>query len=199
MESSRRIETILNKYYSTRIKDKASSLISEIEAYVDSKDGLDNFTADLNVVDVEALCYSYFIDVARYKEYHLCPDDVKRGQPLSPFTEEWAEKLHDEEKGKRLKFSKVAALTSKWLLRYKPITIELIDGVLPQSIPPEERRIATSINQDFALLHGLSLLEIDPSKVPHQLLMDMYYHLRYRSFDERHFFMIFEEIYRSSR
>jgi hypothetical protein len=197
MSQSQRVEKIIKDYYTKRLENKATSLVTELKSYIGSKEGLDSFEASVDFISVETLCYSYFIDVIKYKEYHLSPKDKN----IDPYSPQWVESLHhdDKEKGKRLKFSKVAAFTAKWLLKYKPISIQLIDGILPQQVNPEEKRRASSINEDFALLHSLQLLEINDEKLNSNLLMDMVYHFRYRAFDERHFFILYENIVQSSK
>lgn len=197
MSQSKRIEQIIQDYYENRIQQKTNGLLKELKSYIDSKPDLENFEASIDIVAVDTLCYSYFIDIIKYKEYHISPND----KSLNAYSPEWVRGLHheDDKIGKRLKFSKVAAFTAKWLLKYKPISVEIIDGILPQDISPEERRIAASINEDFALLHSLQLLEVDSNKIEDSILMDMVYHFRYRSFDERHFFVLYENIVQSAK
>ena len=109
-------------------------------------------------------------------------------------SETWEDLLHNEKNGKRLKLSKVAALTAKWLLKYKPITLLVDDDQSVKKIDPHTRRIASFINEDFALSHALILMKIDPKKIAENMQEGLLYHFKYRPFDERHFFLIFEMI-----
>lgn len=191
MSKSHRVEAIFNSFYEKRVKDKNISLQSHVLSYLDNKTGLDQFTASLDVIAVEKLCDAYFIDVIRYKEYHISPDD-HNPIPVDPLSREWAIALHNEETGKRLKFSKIAALTVKWLLKYKPIILSIDDGIDPESIDPRSRRVASFINEDFALIHSMRLINANISKVDEKTHADLIYHYKYRQFDERHFFLLYE-------
>ncbi|MDI9334731.1 MAG: hypothetical protein QM533_10185 [Cytophagales bacterium] len=195
MSQSQRVELILNQFYKKRIREKKLSLVSLLKAYADSKDGLDGFISSLDIIAVDQLCKSYYIDVVKYKEYHLSPENSNPSSKLEPFSDEWTRALHNEKSGKRLRLSKVAAFTAKWILKYKPINLEVEDNISPGSIDPKKRRLAASLNEDFALAHTFQLMNLDTSKIPDTVLADMIYHYRYRSFDERHFFIMLDHFY----
>ena len=189
MSKSERIEAIVDKYYCNRMLEKANSLAGHVLLYLENKEGLDSFSASLNFVAIEKLCDAYFIDVIRYKEYHIGPS---LGNHLTPFSKEWTEALHGEEVGKRIKYSKIAALTVKWLLKCSPISLVLNDGIRPDQISPQEKRISSFINEDFALNHSMTLIKTPISKLIKKDYEDLIYHFKYRNYDERHFFIVYE-------
>jgi hypothetical protein len=188
MSKSLRIEAIIREYYAERAKKKWLSLKGHAFSYLSSVEGLKNFSASLDPIAVEQLCDAYFIDVVRYKEYHSTPDkpDIK------PFSEDWAFHLHSEHSGKRVKFSKIAALTVKWLLKYHPIVLQLDKGVSVSSLPSQERRTASFINEAFALSYSLDIIKVEFSKIDPKECEDLLYHFKYRNYDERHFFLLYE-------
>lgn len=192
MGKSARIEEIFEKCYASRASEKTTSMHLHIAAYLLEKQGLDDFTAYADPISLKHLNDAYFIDVIRYKEYHLKPSKTIAKSALS---EQWALDLHSEgENGSRINKPKVSALTVKWILKYRPITVMIDDGKDISSINHETQRVASFVNEDFALSHALTLLEIPDSKINPRLAEDFLYHLKYRSFDERHFFMLFDLI-----
>jgi hypothetical protein len=194
MSKSERVEAIFDKFYKSEAIKKANSLHSHVLQYLTAISDLEMFEASLKEFCIKRLTDAYFIDVIRYKEYHLSPksvDGVKHGS----MTEPWTAALHNQETGSKINDPKIAALTVKWLLRYQPISLK---GLLPyEDIPETALRKAEFINESFALAHASSVLKV--SGLSEKLVGDLLYHFKYRPYDERHFFIIFDVLSRSGK
>ena len=205
---SRRTKAIYDLYYADRVSQRCENLYRifvKIAEHVDAA-GL-GLKIDIDLLLLAELARSYFLDVIRYKEYHLdfrneaeaqqeLPTGVDAAQleKLDPLGSEWAEAVHLYS---NLNASKVAAYTVKWILKYKPISvignlaIELngSDGV------HEQPSFIADINEQYALQCALSALEIDSGAIPANVLDELIYCFRFRSFDEGAYFMLLSEQY----
>jgi hypothetical protein len=185
---SKRIATIFEKYYMDRAKERAVLIISfahELMSNVNFPE--DGYYVDENKI-IKALD-SYFLDVIKYKEYHFnCDDD---GGDIDVFSEDWARHIH---LNKKINDSKVAAFTSKWLLKASPIYV----------VPSSENKVLDDftchINAFFVLNCVLyCLLQYDHDLVDQDDYDKLFYDFRYRIVDDRPFFSRFELLEKNVR
>jgi hypothetical protein len=192
MSKSERVEAIFERFYKGEAIKKSNSLHSHVLNYLKAIPDLEMFEASLDEFRVKRLTDAYFIDVIRYKEYHISPKPVEGEIKHGPMTEPWTVALHNQETGARINDAKIAALTVKWLLRYQPISLK---GALPfEEIPEATLRKAEFINESFAVAHAMSLLKV--AGLNEKTVADLLYHFKYRPYDERHFFLVFDVLSR---
>jgi hypothetical protein len=185
---SGRIKYIYSSYYFNRAEEKFNHIIVHINQFA-AKCGLsDDYCLSFLDITIRALVESYYLDVIRYKEYHFNPAGSAE---YGSSQDTWCESVHN----KKISKSKAAAYTAKWLLKYSPITI-LPDSVSRDEISPEDLKRILSINAVFCLDHIRKILTTEqgyPNSLnDDRVISDLIYTFRFRNFDERHFFMIFD-------
>lgn len=181
---SDRIEIIYSKYYEERALDKANMIEALADEVVNgfSKILNDDFDVYLDFFKIASLVDSYYLDVIRYKEYHFDSEAES-----DCYSEEWTASVH-----KRLvSQSKVAALSIKWLLKYKPIQIHPMQTHEPSK---KDVQLMLSVNEQLAMMYTFKILNVKSDEVEHSLLKDLEYHMRYRAYDEKHFFIIYKQM-----
>lgn len=185
---SRRIEAIYNKFYKDRLRNRYrihQAIYAALESEVEKT--LPGYALKLDDIAVAEAIRSYFLDVIRYKEYHFNPEHTgEKPSDIDPFSKEWVEKIH---KGKRINANKVAALTVKWLLMYKPVSVH---RDLEKVTSEEENYLTTHINEFFALSLGLYALGLSIQDLDSEIVREIIYNLRFRDYDEGAYFMIFK-------
>ncbi len=138
----------------------------------------------LDVEKLAELVRSYFIDVIRYKEYHFNPDkDDLQGRKLDVFSREWSDLVHK----KRINSSKVATLSVKWVLAYKPISV-ISDAEL--TIEEEVKTHLAHVNENYALNIALSALGVEETSVPQPRIEELLYNFRFRGFEEGGYYLL---------
>lgn len=176
---SERIDRIFHEKYKERCErrfENLSFIFGALAKSVKSKDP--NLEVYIDYHKLSELIRSYFIDVIRYKEYHF------NGKPgVDPFSKEWVDQVHK----KNINASKVAALTCKWILGYKPIVV--VSKASPGTISPVSNVIA-NINEHFAFNVALYALGVDIADVPDERIEEIIYNFRFRRFEEGAYFMI---------
>ena len=187
MSNAERVEAIFQKNYKAEAENKAHSIHTHIQSFLTEVPDMDMFEAAVDHFAIKNLTNAYFIDVIRYKEYHFTPKIKKGDSLLDPLSEAWTSKLHDQTDGPKINAQKIAALTVKWLLKYRPINLRT--ETRENDIPEKILRKAEFINERFSLAHTAGLLSLNLSESD---LTDLLYHFRYRNYDERHFFIIFD-------
>ncbi len=172
---SERFIAIYDQYYISRFSKRFDYFVELFKA-MENAYKPNRFGVDL-VVDLEKLAQvvqSYFLDVIRYKEYHFTV-----GVEADPLSLDWIREIHEY---KRVNSSKVAAFSTKWILRHRPISYKKVEFLGAaggcQDIHLE------FINEHYALLLtcqalGIVLRDINPNKYS-----ELLYYLRYRNFDE---------------
>jgi hypothetical protein len=188
---SKRIALIFDNFYKQRSVDRFQNLhyiYDGIASAVRSKDA--ELTVYLDFDKLAELVRSYFIDVIRYKEYHFSLYPEKDGiEPgLDPFSFEWASKVHQ----KRLNASKQAALTAKWILTYKPISVVSNRSLGSES---EVSLYVASINEHYALQAAVIALDLEFAAIPRETVEEIIYNFRFRKFEEGPFYMILSKDY----
>lgn len=179
---SHRIDWIYENLYNERCEQRFENLYEvflALEKAVESQDSGLRLIIDLD--RLSELIRSYFIDVIRYKEYHFSPEN-----DVDIFSKEWAEGVHSM----NINASKVASLTAKWVLNYKPV------GVISKSVPktpPKTSFIIANINEIFAFQCALLALELEMSEIPPQRVREIVYNLRFRKFEEGLYFLLFSK------
>jgi len=131
-------------------------------------------------VKIIALVDSYFLDVIRFKEYHFNP---KNHSELDVNSTAWLEAVHVE---KNINPAKIASFTAKWLLNYKPIILEPIGD---ENLSLEDIELINSAPAILALNFSLYLISLSQQAINERLAKAIIYHFRYRTFDERAFFL----------
>lgn len=185
---SNRIEYIYENYYTERAIEKYVYLTEEIHCFVDELGFSNDFTYYLEDFKVNALVNSYYLDVIRYKEYHFNPKkDDGSILEIDVTSEEWIKQVHS----KYIHPNKVAALTTKWLLRYSPFQIHNMDDEKYKPTQDEEALILQA-NALFCINHLSRILNIAVKDIPLGIIKDLKYHFQYRNLDERHFFLILD-------
>ncbi len=188
-----RIEDIFEEFYSDAAEDKYIHLIRAIDIFTDQFDlrpGKKDFLVNVESFKLRALVHSYYLDVIRYKEYNFNPSkEDTGGKKIAPFSLEWVEYIHDSRK--KISDNKAASLTCKWLMKYLPIQIHPRDYNCVLS--DDEEQVILNYNAFFSLSHCADILDISISEedISPLLYEELLYHLRYRNFDERHFYMVF--------
>lgn len=200
---SRRLAAIYDKYYQPRVEIRALNLYKIFDAMATPVEESDApYRLHMDIERLAELIRSYFLDALRYKEYHLSPDECHHKFPailaelghnkiddVDPLSEGWTRLLHETA---NINSSKVAALTVKWVLMYKPISVaSLQDDVQTASQP----MFISCINEFFALNCAFFILNIDASDVDARKIDELIYSFRFRKFDESAYFMIFTNDY----
>ena len=190
---SLRIKHIYHRFYADRAEDKFVHMCGFINEYLNNYTILnDDFSSFYSQKTIGALVDSYYLDVIRYKEYHFNP----KGNTEFDFAKDggdarWAESVHS----KYISHNKVIAFTAKWFMKYKPVTITHPKSKDPTSeefshMDGLNSNICIALVRDMVRTAGCSEDQFNDMK----LMSDLAYHLRYRSYDERHFFMIFQQL-----
>lgn len=205
---SRRTEAIYERFYADRVQQRCLNLYEvflELARIVDAA----GFGAriEIDYLSLADLVRSYFLDVIRYKEYHLdfrsessvaedLPSNLDPAllEKLDPFDPKWAEAVHLYA---NINASKVAAYTVKWILRNKPISVIGVSPLSSDSEPDRAGRNAflADINEQYALQCALVALEIDSIAIPADVLDELIYCFRFRAFDEGAYFMLLSKQY----
>jgi len=199
--ASARIEYLFDKFYREKCDEKAGSLYDHASVFIKKYNGLDEFHGHIDSNAMLRIAEAYFIDIIKYKEYHLTPK-VSENTILStcPTGEEWDRELHSPENQNLLNRSKIASFTTKWLLRGQPIKIIQKPEVEYASFSPTEQQVDKIwyVNEKFSISHLLSLLEVNSTTLAadykNSLLKDLLYHFKYRSYCERHFMRICDDL-----
>lgn len=177
---SRRIIEIYNEHYSVRGPRRVENLFKIYTFMAKARVSAgDDAKLLIDMERIAELVRSYFLDVVRYKEYHF---SAKNG--ADPFSREWAADVH----GQRINDSKVATLTAKWILSYKPISY-----TRPTNAQYRADASLIAVNEHFAMhcacyALGLHIEDIDPIRYD-----ELIYNLRFRRFDEGAYFMVFSK------
>lgn len=176
---SKRIATIFEKYYMDRAQERGLVIISFAHQMMSELDiDVEGYYLDENKI-IKALD-SYFLDVIKYKEYHFNCDDAN----VNVFTEKWARYIHVD---KKINDSKVAAFTSKWLLKAAPIYL------VPKKESPVFDDFTCHINSLFVLNCVLyCLLKYDHDLIDQDDYDKLFYDFKYRTLDDRSYFSRFE-------
>ena len=155
---SKRVEEIFSTYYLEKSKSKETFIRKNAALAVDEleKKGLgNNFDAYIDDYLISSLVDSYFLDVIRYKEYHFNNNDIGADD------KKWVVRIHS----KRIAQNKAASLSSKWILKYKPIQIHPVRGYSNQ-ITLKERSIILKSNSFLAIHCAMMMLDINPGENP---------------------------------
>jgi hypothetical protein len=193
MSEDNAISQRAEQIYALCYKDFARERVSFLTAYavnflktyagmLTAIDPSDQYNFEISKERIIALVDSYFLEVSRYKDYHTSCETHE------PFTQAAAMHVH---KNNFLKRSKVAAFTVKWILKTAPLAI------YPNSIytpTPEKKKIIVEVNAHYAFQVAMRLLEIDMKNITGSETRELIYHFMYRDYDDRSFFMIFENL-----
>jgi hypothetical protein len=181
---SRRINHIYHTYYRERAKEKFIHTMEWVGKYGKLNGVLgSNFDFFIDDVKLGRCLESYYLDVIKYKEYHFNPDAACSGDV---FSKEFSEKVHSGEKF--INSAKVAAFTTKWLLKARPIYVRPVNGYKPTIT---ESTFLDAINETFVLGHVLDLMGLTTSQFTGGEISDLLYHLKYRSSDDRCLMLIY--------
>lgn len=193
---SKRVKCIYKRYYEPKSGARFQSLY---EVYYSMASRIEavhpNIRIEIDHHSLSEMIRSYFLDVIRYKEYHLDPKltDIESTEGVNHLSEAWSEKLHCSSK---INVSKVAAYTVKWILRYKPISVlytdaESINFNDVDSVPKKKTGdMLANVNEYYALHVAFLLLDIEASEVSDKTSDELIYCFRFRAFDESSYFMI---------
>lgn len=185
---SRRIEAIYNRFYKKRIRNRFriyKAVYAALEGEVQRT--LPGYSLELDEIAVAEAIRSYFLDVIRYKEYHFNPERTgEKPSDINPLSIKWIVAIH---KKKRINSNKVAALSVKWLLMYKPISVR---RNFSEMTSDKENYLTTHINEFFALSVGLYALDLSIQDLDSEIVREIVYNLRFRDYDEGAYFMIFK-------
>jgi hypothetical protein len=185
---SYRIKHIYDNYYGRRAIEKFSHICRQCDEFCNGLDFDDKFQAYYADFTIRAMVESYYLDVIRYKEYHFNPSGREEYNPGEP--RDWIEAVHH----KKISKNKVAAYSAKWLLHYSPITI--IPDEDHEVLANEQQKIL-NVNAMFCIVTIRNILAGESSTISEhfmkeEIIADMVYHFRFRTFDERHFFMVLD-------
>lgn len=186
---SARILRIFEEKYLNRCETRFGNLLDvyrSLSKHVASKDA--NIEVLIDTHKLYDLIRSYFIDVIRYKEYHF-----DAAPAVDPFSKEWADQVH----AKDINASKVATITAKWILKYKPISVHTKRN-FEEAEHHELTFYLANINEHFAFQSALSALDVELGDVPDVNIEEFIYNFRFRPFDEGPYYMIFESLYKES-
>lgn len=182
---SSRARYIFKHFYSEKARRRFDELVQFSTKFLQGLPFKCSVYRQVDRVKMSALVESYFLDVIRFKEYHFNP---KNGSGSDILSHQWLASVHQE---KNINPAKVAAFTAKWLLSYKPIII------IPENdddLGNEDRELINSAAAQLALIFSLSLISISVDVVGKRLSDRLMYHFRFRPYDERSFFIIFESL-----
>lgn len=182
---SERIGYIYKKFYATRAEDRSVKMAQLADAFVKGLGLEQSCDVRIDFEKIIKLVDSYFLDVIRYKEYHFT---ANKHFDLDHNCGQWAETIHK----KLINDSKVASFVAKWILMAKPIYLFPKDDKQDLSFQDEEIRVA--VNELFAITNVLDALKINRNEVSEKDIDDLLYHFRFRPYNERDFFLIFETL-----
>lgn len=180
-EISSRINKIYSEYYSDKAKRRHTYLSQVSKRFLEHLDleKIDGHkvVCELSDIRLRGIVNSYFLDVIRYKEGHFEPIGFE------PYSQEWVEAIH---KHKFISQSKVAAFSVKWILKYAPIYLEFS----PSNVKLD--RLATSVNAMLALSVSLDVFGMGPQDLSERDIEHFLYHFKYRNYEEKSFFLVFD-------
>lgn len=191
---SKRTDYIFNEFYKDECRAKYERTVKEINSWMQkAKIDKEKFETNVSHARLYASMHSYYLDVIRYKEYHFDAKDI-----ADFFSPEYMKFIHES---RQLNPPKVAALTTKWLLKAKPLILEARPKV--NEISQNERSMLVSANEQFIVNHALQLMDItfantkiDDRKLLVKDLSEILYHLLFRDTDDRNLILTFSVLYR---
>lgn len=193
---SPRYKRLYNKYYKQLAQQRHAELLRAIDNFyrkiIVQKFDFDwNFRFCVNEARLKHAVFSYFIDVIRYKEFHFSPDLDKD-----------EESVHADSSlgGKYVDINKQAAYMIKWLLKAKPISIEL-SVTADRSrlvITPEQSELMIIINEAFALIFSAAILNIPAKAIADADKERLIYQLHFRIYEEGAYVELFSLLSRTS-
>jgi hypothetical protein len=187
---SDRVSNIFKTYYPAKLNNKSLNLEMNAGSYVAGLFQGHEGQYHISSSKILRLCQSYYLDIIRYKEYHMSPK-IKEGIALpEPYSKEWAELIHHEKLGSKINPPKIAAFTSKWFLKSLPIYI------IPKDTPKEklEKQIF-AINEQFLVKHVCDLMKIDIQVLDPSEIKNLIYAMKFRNFDEAAYILIYTALW----
>lgn len=181
---SKKVEEIFSNYYYEKSHEMVNFIRIQSQEILGKIDLSDEFDAYRDMHTIITLVDSYYLDVIRYKEYHF--DGLEDSN-----SDDWLQSIHLK---KFISNNKSASLCSKWILKFQPIQIHTSD---PDYQPTkDETKLILSVNSYLAISCSLAILKIDPRKNKNiqPLLDEIVYHMMYRQFDEKHFFLVYGQL-----
>ncbi|MBR8842406.1 hypothetical protein [Pseudoalteromonas sp. JC3] len=200
MQFSNRTNYIFEKYYLAKAKEKSKQIIFHYNQCFENLKS-ERIEFYLSEEKIREAVHAYFIDVIKYKESHFyCEHKFP----------ESAEMHLDEIHSKKINNEKVASLSAKWLLRYCPASFIVPEDYVPNEL---ERKFCLGFNEMSTLSYVYNLLnlqfpeqeEIEATKCEatklvfentQKLLDDILYHFKFRTYDHRHFILVFSSLVR---
>lgn len=195
--ASLRVRYIFEKYYRNKARDLAWALYAHAGAYFSDYAKFKGLQKHVYLYEFKKISEAYFIDIIKYKEYHITSKDFSEEIPTG---EKWDDSIHGSRDGMYLNDAKRAAFLAKWLRVSTPVLVypnKKNDGTELKQINITQGEGIWYASTSFTISFIINVvLQIDLAKLPRKVeqksLKALFYHLRYRSYDERHFIMLFD-------
>lgn len=189
---SARVERIYTEFYAEKAETRFAFLLDRANRFCDGLALPEGYVAHVSRLKMEAMVQSYFLDVIKFKDYHFDPskkrsDDADVALP-DVFSREFSELIHST---KHIAPSKVAAFSTKWLMKHCPISVLVPSDAI---VDADTEKKINSANAVFAMTTALKFMRVPMVRVDTERLEKLVYYLMYRNVDERSLFEWFENL-----
>jgi hypothetical protein len=195
-EVSTRIDFIFRNHYDKTYLRKVIQLYRGARSAARGLRLNDNFSWHVDLYKVEDFATSYFLDVIKYKEYHFNPRPDISGTLPDIWSKAYVDSVHahhpDPDQDKVISLPKVAAFTTKWWVRYMPISIHFDPKYNPTD---KERSDICHINEAFILYYCLEIMGLKRDLITKSNWDNLLYHLKFRSLDDRTLILAYSMLY----